>query len=517
MRRTAIASLAALLLPSCLQPEPAPPLAMIGDELGVTRAALTREQRRVRAGVIRDVAAAAGIETGWLLAGIADAETNMSHCWSELTWACMGPTSPDCGGGPVVAGAGDGPCHLRQGGLGMFQFDAGTYDDTLRREGERILYLRGNIEAAIDFVTRMVIRSAYVPGVDTREQAIEWMNGVRIGNSRWDPWLRTVTHYYNGCAPTYSCWSSRYEHYRSRTVNTYEEMGASFWDVRPDWAAQFVMQTFPLARDPFVLLAGGTFRGYIEMRNVGTQPWRPGEVFLGTTEPRDGASPIAGPDWLSPNRAATIDREVAPGATGRFEFTVRAPDTPGVYPQYFNLVREGVAWFSDSGGPPDAQLQIRVESTPPPPCPEGIDSTWSCDGDDRVRCERGMVFRETCELGCVARAGMDAVCGVPPIDEDGDGFTSDDCAPRDPRIHPGAADICGDGIDQDCDGMDAIDCELAGRDADAGIAMTRGAGGISGGCSAGAGRGRGALLGALVLGLGLALRRAGGVARRRGR
>ncbi|MCA9614322.1 MAG: hypothetical protein KC586_16315, partial [Myxococcales bacterium] len=85
---------------------------------------LTAAQRRVRAGEIRDAAAANGITQGWLLAGIADAETRMSHCWSELTWACQGPNSSDCGGGPVVAGAGDGPCSLRQGGLGMFQFDA---------------------------------------------------------------------------------------------------------------------------------------------------------------------------------------------------------------------------------------------------------------------------------------------------------------------------------------------------------------------------------------------------------
>jgi hypothetical protein len=141
------------------------------------------------------------------------------------------------------------------------------------------------------------------------------------------------------------------------------------------WGAQFVTQSFPLATMTLDLPAGTEARGFIELRNIGTETWRPGEVFLGTTQPRDRTSPARGSDWVSATRAATVDRVVAPMATGRFSFSLRAPTTVGQeHNEFFGVVREGVTWFSASGqlGPPDNQLQVRVRAIAPSMVDSGV-------------------------------------------------------------------------------------------------------------------------------------------------
>ncbi|MCB9540473.1 MAG: putative metal-binding motif-containing protein [Myxococcales bacterium] len=124
-------------------------------------------------------------------------------------------------------------------------------------------------------------------------------------------------------------------------------------------------------------------------------------------------------------------------------------------------------------------------------CDDGVDQ--DCDGADRH---------------CAAR--------MTDLDQDGHPAPADgggDCDDLDSRVHPGAVDVCGDGVDQDCDGADAV-CGAGGVDVARAPRRTtnrEGEGVSADGCDQGAGGGAGGGL-LLLLALGLWARRRVGAA-----
>ena len=127
------------------------------------------------------------------------------------------------------------------------------------------------------------------------------------------------------------------------------------------YAAEYVSQSWPLASTPMQMIAGQTVAASITLKNTGTKTWD-SNTKLGTTQPRDRASPFADSSWLSSSRAAHVTGTVAPGGTFKFSFHFHAPAKAGTYNEYFDLVQEGVAWFSDpgQGGPPDNQIEAQI-------------------------------------------------------------------------------------------------------------------------------------------------------------
>ncbi|HEY8376346.1 MAG TPA: M15 family metallopeptidase [Nannocystis sp.] len=145
----------------------------------------------------------------------------------------------------------------------------------------------------------------------------------------------------------------------------------------PDFRAEYVAQSFPLASQPPMLMyVGECVDAWIDLRNTGDVAWN-ADTRLAPT-PRDQPSPLHDPaTWLAPHRIATAG-DVAPGEVGHFAFRLCA-HAPGEVFQTFGLVQEGTTWFSDpplGGGPPDSQLEVRVLAiepvppyVPPPPPP----------------------------------------------------------------------------------------------------------------------------------------------------
>jgi lysozyme len=132
------------------------------------------------------------------------------------------------------------------------------------------------------------------------------------------------------------------------------------------YAASYVKQSFPLASSALTMVEGQTIPSYIDLKNAGSKTWD-SSTHLGTTQPRDRKSAFADSTWLSPNRPSGVTGTVAPGSTYKFTFDLHAPDKPGTYDEFFGVVEDGVAWFSDpgQGGPPDNDLEVQVNVIAP--------------------------------------------------------------------------------------------------------------------------------------------------------
>lgn len=94
---------------------------------------------------------------------------------------------------------------------------------------------------------------------------------------------------------------------------------------------------------------GGTAYLQVQALNNGYAAWSQSIVHLGTTDPTDRCSVFASNSWLSCSRVAMQQSSVIPGATGTFDFSITAPETPGTYVENFNLVADGVTWMNGPG------------------------------------------------------------------------------------------------------------------------------------------------------------------------
>ena len=141
------------------------------------------------------------------------------------------------------------------------------------------------------------------------------------------------------------------------------------------------------------------------------------------------------------NQNPTGGTQVAPGAAVNLFVSIGRPP-PGTVP---NVVGEAQA---------AAQTDITASGF----------ALGTVNSQNSTTVPFGIVIGQTPAAGTAATSGsavnIVVSSGPPPgdVDQDGDGYTPDqgDCDDADPGIYPGAFDAPGDGIDQNCNGVDSV-------------------------------------------------------------
>ena len=109
------------------------------------------------------------------------------------------------------------------------------------------------------------------------------------------------------------------------------------------------------------MVAGTTQVVQVTIRNTGTASWDSNSRL--SPLPGDQSSALADTSWQSLTRVMAAGPVVS-GATKTFQFTIKAPSTPGTYKQSFGLVQEAVTWFAD---PALDAINLQITVTVPPP------------------------------------------------------------------------------------------------------------------------------------------------------
>ncbi|MFA5947412.1 MAG: N-acetylmuramoyl-L-alanine amidase [Candidatus Gracilibacteria bacterium] len=113
-----------------------------------------------------------------------------------------------------------------------------------------------------------------------------------------------------------------------------------------DYDYKFISQNFP--NKP--LSAGEAFEGWVKLKNTGNVTWRHGgvnSIVLSPDHERGRQSAFL--EKGAVKLAILKEKEVAPGETGTFVFSLKAPLSAGSYKEYFSPFMNLETWFSDSG------------------------------------------------------------------------------------------------------------------------------------------------------------------------
>lgn len=132
--------------------------------------------------------------------------------------------------------------------------------------------------------------------------------------------------------------------------------------------ASFVSQSLPTS-----MIAGDTYAVSVQMKNTGTATWTLADGYkLGSQNPIDNVTWGLG--------RVGVSGSVAYGQTAVFNFTIKAPSSPGTYNFQWRMVDEGQAWF----GATSSNVAITVNAAAGPKAPPLHSRTDELDYHDNL-------------------------------------------------------------------------------------------------------------------------------------
>lgn len=139
------------------------------------------------------------------------------------------------------------------------------------------------------------------------------------------------------------------------------------------YRAKFV----PNSNSELTVLPGQTFVYKVGFQNTGKATWKKTDknfLSIYTYEPKYRQSVFYDPSWDGKTRPVIYDgKDVPPGYTGHFTFTLKAPKREGTYTEGFNLAAENVTWVL--GGQFRIKIHVKKSAAAAPapaPAPEPV-------------------------------------------------------------------------------------------------------------------------------------------------
>ncbi|MEM2121340.1 MAG: MopE-related protein [Candidatus Woesearchaeota archaeon] len=153
---------------------------------------------------------------------------------------------------------------------------------------------------------------------------------------------------------------------------------------------------------PNNMIVGRTYPISIKMKNIGINPWTKTDNYkLGSQNPQDNTI------W-GLNRVEILDNtQINFLEDYTFNFVITAPTSPGTYDCDWQMVKEYVAWFGET-------------------CRKQVNVVYNCVDNDND--------------GYYAYDAVECPSG-------------NDCDDNNAAVNPGVTEICGNGIDDNCDGQ----------------------------------------------------------------